>query len=93
MSTLSRRRMLVNTSLWTLSAATAVRATVRASAVRSLIGADEITENERAEMRAVAEGLRVKYGIPGLSIAIADTDGWSTWRHSACRIATPARPS
>ena len=63
--------MLLSTCLWTLDAAVAVRATGQASGVRSRSTADEITENERAEMRAVAEGLRAKYGIPGLSIAIA----------------------
>ena len=37
----------------------------------SQLGADEITESERADMRTVAEDLQAKYGIPGLSISIA----------------------
>jgi len=70
MSTLSRRRMLANTYLWTLGAVSATHATIRASGVSQPTDS-EITDHERAEMRAVAEGLRAKYGIPGLSVAIA----------------------
>ena len=71
MSTLSRRRILVNAGLWTLGAVGVGRGTARASALFSQLGADEITESERADMRTVAEDLQAKYGIPGLSISIA----------------------
>jgi CubicO group peptidase (beta-lactamase class C family) len=47
------------------------RAIIRASSVLSQLVDREIPESERAGMRSVAEDLRTKYGIPGLSVAVA----------------------
>ncbi len=66
MSPLTRREMLATTGLWALGAGL-----TRIASAASPFFADEITPAERREMAAFAEGLRSKYGIPGLSVAIA----------------------
>jgi CubicO group peptidase (beta-lactamase class C family) len=69
MQSMTRRRALKQTLLWTVTSVTRCAATQSAPA--RVLAADEISERERAAMAATAEAFRTKYGVPGLSIAIA----------------------
>jgi CubicO group peptidase (beta-lactamase class C family) len=69
MPALPRRRLLKQAFLWTVSGV--VRCAQTQSAFARPVAADEISARERAAMAATAEGFRTKYGVPGLSVAIA----------------------
>jgi CubicO group peptidase (beta-lactamase class C family) len=62
MSSINRREVLKNALLWTASAwAIDMRA----------LAAQDIGARERAAMAGLAETFRTKYGVPGLSVAVA----------------------
>jgi CubicO group peptidase (beta-lactamase class C family) len=69
MHAITRRRVLKQAFLWAVTGVT--RYAAPQSAWARVLAADEISERERAAMAATAEGFRTKYGVPGLSIAIA----------------------
>ena len=66
---MTRRRVLKQAFRWAVTGVARCAATQ--SAWARAIPADEISKPERAAMAATAERFRTKYGVPGLSIAIA----------------------
>jgi CubicO group peptidase (beta-lactamase class C family) len=69
MPAMTRRRVLEQAFLWAVTGG--ARCVAAGSASARVRPRDEINERERAAMAATAERFRTKYGVPGLSVAIA----------------------